>query len=61
MDMKTLRGKTREILIREMEETTGRLREIRFQMASQQLKQVRSVRELRRNIARLSSALHEIK
>lgn len=61
MDLKTLRTKTKEAVTRELSDAEGQLREMRFQIASHQLKQVRTVREVRRNIARLRQVLREMK
>lgn len=61
MDLKTLRTKTKEALARELSEAEVSLREMRFQIASHQLKQVRSVREVRKTIARLRLVLREMK
>lgn len=61
MDLKTLRTKSKEALTRDLSEAEGQLCDMRFQIASHQLKQVRSVREVRRNIARLRLVLREMK
>lgn len=61
MDVKTLRSQTVEALNRSLAEAENEMRESRFQLASHQLKQVRTVRELRKSIARLQMVLREKK
>ena len=59
MDVKTLRTQTSEALVRSLAESERALHDLRFQIASHQLKSVRTVRELRRDIARLRLTIGE--
>lgn len=61
MDLKTLRTQSVEALTRELAEAEGEKREFRFKLASHQLKQVRSVRDLRKTIAHIQMVLREKK
>lgn len=60
MDVKSLRAKSPTVLIQEMEETQNRLRELRFKLSSNQLKDVREVRELKRGVARIKTLLAQL-
>ena len=60
MDANTLRTKSEGILIKEMEEAQARLKELRFKLSSNQLKDVRELRELKRGIARIKTILAQI-
>lgn len=57
MDAKTLRAKNSEALIKEMREAQARLKELRFKVSTNQLKDVREIRELKRAIARIKTLL----
>lgn len=57
MDAKTLRAKSPTALVAQMEETYARLKELRFKRSSNQLKDVREVRELKRDVARIKTLL----
>lgn len=57
MDAKTLRAKKSEILVKEMGEAQARLKELRFKVSTNQLKDVREMRELKRTIARMKTIL----
>lgn len=57
MDAKTLRAKKSEILVKEMGEAQARLKELRFKVSTNQLKDVREMRELKRGIARMKTIL----
>ncbi|MEK7619682.1 MAG: 50S ribosomal protein L29 [Patescibacteria group bacterium] len=57
MDAKTLRAKKSEILVKEMGEAQARLKELRFKVSTNQLKDVREIRELKRGIARMKTIL----
>jgi len=59
MDLKDLRKQSPEALRRELAQFLARLQELRFQLASNQVKHVREVRELRRNVARIRLVLSE--
>lgn len=61
MDIKTLTTQSVEALQRLLAETEGELRDLRFQLASHQLKQVRTVRELRKRVANIQRVLREKK
>jgi len=61
MDIKTLSTQSVEMLARMLAETEGELRELRFRLASHQLKQVREVRELRKRVANIQRLLCEKK
>ncbi len=60
MDVKSLRAKSPTVLIQEMEEAQNRLRELRFKLSSNQLKDVREVRELKRGVARIKTLLAQL-
>jgi len=53
MDIKELRKQTPDVLQKMLAESLARLQELRFQLASHQVKQVREIRALRRDIARI--------
>lgn len=57
MDVTTLRSKSDSALSKELEEVQIRLKELRFKLSSNQLKDVREIRELRRTIARINTIL----
>ncbi|MBI4435049.1 50S ribosomal protein L29 [Candidatus Uhrbacteria bacterium] len=57
MDANTLRTKSREILAQDLKEAQARLKELRFKLSSNQLKDVRELRELKRGIARINTIL----
>lgn len=61
MDIKTLTSQTSEALTRMVAEAEAELRDLRFQMASNRLKQVRKVRELRKQVANVRRVLSEKK
>ncbi|OGL96101.1 50S ribosomal protein L29 [Candidatus Uhrbacteria bacterium RIFOXYB12_FULL_58_10] len=61
MDIKTLSTQSAEALERLLAETETELRELRFRLASHQLKQVRQVRELRKRAANIHRILCEKK
>lgn len=61
MDLKTIRSQSIEVLKRSLAEAEQEFREMRFQLASHQMKQVRKVRHLRAQIARLHMVLREKK
>lgn len=61
MDIKTLSSQTVEALQRQLAETEGELRDLRFQIASHQLKEVRKVRESRKLVANIRRILREKK
>lgn len=57
MDAKTLRAKNAETLMKEMGEAQARLKELHFKVSTNQLKDVREIRELKRTIARMKTIL----
>lgn len=57
MDIKTLRSKNAAALAQEMTDAQVRLQELRFKRASNQLKNVREIRVLKRLIARIHTVL----
>lgn len=57
MDAKTLRSKNAVILVKEMAEAQARLKQLRFKVSTNQLKDVREIRELKRTIARMKTIL----
>lgn len=61
MDIKTLSTQSVEELNKLLAETEGEIRDLRFQLASHQLKQVRNVRELRKRRANIQRVLREKK
>lgn len=60
MDVKTLRSKSATVLTKEMDEAYARLKELRFKLSSNQLKNVREVRVLKRGIARIKTLLAQM-
>ena len=61
MDMKELKTKTQSELQRFLAESRDRLRDLRFKDASKQLKNVRDIRKLRVEIARIMTVLNSQK
>ena len=59
MDIKTLSTQSVEALRRLLAETESELKDLRFQLASNQLKQVRTVRVLRKHVANIQRVLRE--
>ena len=59
MDTKTLRSKTAAALAQELIDAQTRIQELRFKLASNQLKNVREIRALKRLVARIESVLAE--
>ena len=57
MDVKSLRAKSAAILLKEIGEAQTRLKELRFKVSTNQLKDVREMRELKRGIARMKTIL----
>ncbi|PJE76629.1 50S ribosomal protein L29 [Candidatus Uhrbacteria bacterium CG10_big_fil_rev_8_21_14_0_10_48_16] len=60
MDVKTLRSKSATVLTKEMDEAYARLKELRFKLSSNQLKNVREVRVLKRGIAKIKTLLAQM-
>jgi len=60
MDVKSLRAKSPAVLVKEMEEAHARLKELRFKLSSNQLKDVREIRELKRGVARIKTILAQL-
>ncbi|KKW33497.1 MAG: hypothetical protein UY76_C0001G0016 [Candidatus Uhrbacteria bacterium GW2011_GWA2_52_8d] len=48
------------MLVKEMEEAHARLKELRFKLSSNQLKDVREIRELKRGVARIKTILAQL-
>ncbi len=61
MDLKTLRSQSKEAIQKSLAEAEQEFREMRFSLASHQMKQVHKVRDLRANIARMHMVLREKK
>ena len=61
MKTRELRAKSTEQLEENMEDLAQKRRELNFKLASGQLKNVREVRKVRKDIARISTLLKEIK
>lgn len=59
MDIAALRKQTPEALNTQLTELKTRAKELQFKVAANQLKDVREIREVRRDIARVLTALHE--
>ena len=56
-ELKALRGKGRAALQKEASETETKLREFAFQIASNQRKDMREVRETKKHLARIRTVL----
>jgi large subunit ribosomal protein L29 len=61
MEVKDIRGKTREELEKMLEEAQSELRSFRYQLSSNQLNQVHKVGDVRKLIARIKTILSEQK
>ncbi len=61
MQIKEFKGKTKEDLDKMLVEARAKLRELKFKLASNQLKQVRQVRETKQLIAKIKTALNQSK
>ncbi|MDG1949902.1 MAG: 50S ribosomal protein L29 [bacterium] len=59
MDVKTLRSKSANALQKELGEIAERLTELQFKLSSNQLKNVREVRKLKQQRARILTILNE--
>lgn len=57
MDAHSLNEKSAEALVKELEEARNALAQWRFKLSSNQLKDVREIRQTRRTIARLKTLL----
>lgn len=55
-----LRALTREELVRKIEELSQELFNLRFQLATKQLSDTSRIRQVRRDIARAKTILHEL-
>jgi len=60
MQMKEFEGKTKSDLDKMLVEARSKLRDLRYQLASNQLKQVHFVKIARKKIAKLKMALHQL-
>lgn len=61
MSSATFRTTSQEVLLKDLQEAYKRLQELGFKRSSNQLKDVREIRELKRNIARMKTVLQERK
>ena len=61
MQIKEFQGKSKEDLDKMLVEARAKLRELKFKLASNQLKQVRQVRETKQLIAKIKTALNQSK
>jgi|SaaInlStandDraft_7_1057024.scaffolds.fasta_scaffold433504_2 large subunit ribosomal protein L29 len=61
MDVKKLRTKTVASLEKQLQEISVRLKELRFKISSNQLKNIREVRVMKRTSARIQTILNEKK
>jgi len=59
MDIKELRKKTEEELIKLLKLTQEQFRDLRFQVMAKQHKDVRDLRQVKRDIARIKTILKE--
>lgn len=57
MDAKSLRMKNSETLLKEIGEAQARLKELSFRVSTNQLKDVREIREIKHGIARMKTIL----
>lgn len=60
MDIKTLRSKSKDALLQELEQTRTHLKELEFKTAANQLKQVREIRQTKTTIARILTLLNSV-
>ncbi len=60
MQIKKFQGKSKTDLEKTLAELTERLNELKFKLASNQLAQVREVRQVKREIARVKTALGQV-
>lgn len=59
MDAKTLRQKTKDALVRELMDSKEKLKTLEFKLSSNQVKNVREVRVIKKTIARIKTVLKE--
>ena len=57
MDAKSLRAMSVETILKQVEEAQTRLKELHFKVSTNQLKQVREIREIKRGIACMKTIL----
>ncbi len=60
MDAKTLREKTKDALIREIADSKDKLKTLEFKLSSNQVKNVRELRSIKKTIARIKTILIEL-
>jgi large subunit ribosomal protein L29 len=60
MDAKTLRQKTKEALVRELQDSKDKLKTLEFKLSSNQVKNVREVRVVKKTIARIKTLMKEL-
>jgi ribosomal protein L29 len=61
MDAKTIRSKTDKGLVKELEDAQAHLKELKFRVSANQLKNVRDIRKTKNIIARIKTILKEKK
>lgn len=59
MDANTLRQKTTEALIRDLEDSVEKLKTLEFKLSSNQVKNVREIRAIKKTVARIKTLLLE--
>ena len=60
MQIKKFQGKTKEDLVKTLHQLKERQQELKFKLASNQLAHVREVRHVKREIARVNTALKQL-
>ena len=60
MEMKEFQGKTKDDLEKMLVEARNKLRDLKFKLASNQLKQVHEVKKVKKLIARIRTALGQL-
>ncbi|MBU0531387.1 50S ribosomal protein L29, partial [Patescibacteria group bacterium] len=60
MQIKKFQGKTKDDLVKILHSLKERQQELKFKLASNQLAHVREVREVKREIARVNTALNQL-
>lgn len=61
MDAKTIRSKTDKGLVKELEDAQVYLKELKFRVSANQLKNVRDIRKTKNTIARIKTIIKEKK
>lgn len=60
MDVKTLRQKTPDALKKDLADAHAHLKELAFKRSSNQLKNVREIREIKKLVARINTVLSHL-